>query len=244
MTIGECFCSIGESFRPLRWRNAEEFADASQHARETQLRQALNQKGKLVSGGYTCIAAMLCIAIGTAATAAGGDDPDWPCIQRRAPHLSPAVMWPGAEEGAAALTPDLEDLGSVLALRRVSLADAQARIDSFGDRETGAWKAVFLETFGTLERRRARVMDGITRFARNQTALAGRIETLRQEMRAAEAAETPDFDRIDALEEELDWSLRVFDDRRRTLTYVCETPKVIEQRIYAVAQLLKARAGE
>ncbi|MNT95475.1 hypothetical protein D3C72_2373610 [compost metagenome] len=52
------------------------------------------------------------------------------------------------------------------------------------------------------------------------------------------AEKAPDFDRIDKLEEEMDWNERIYLDRSRALTYVCETPVLIEKRAYAIAQIL------
>ena len=34
----------------------------------------------------------------------------------------------------------------------------------------------------------------------------------------------------------LQWDLRIFQDRHKTLSYVCEVPVVIEQRLFALAQ--------
>ena len=52
------------------------------------------------------------------------------------------------------------------------------------------------------------------------------------------AAEAPDFDRVDQLEEQIDWDERIYHDRARSLTYVCETPVLLEKRAYAIAQIL------
>ena len=40
-------------------------------------------------------------------------------------------------------------------------------------------------------------------------------------------------------QERLQWDLRVFDDRRQTVRYVCETPTLIEQRIGAIARAVQ-----
>ena len=56
--------------------------------------------------------------------------------------------------------------------------------------------------------------------------------------------ESPDFDRIDALEEQLDWDERIYTDRAKSLTYVCESPVIIEKRLYAISQMLLAQAQD
>jgi hypothetical protein len=52
------------------------------------------------------------------------------------------------------------------------------------------------------------------------------------------ASEAPDYDRVDALEEQLDWQQRIYRDRAQALTYVCETPVLLEKRTFALAQAL------
>mgnify|MGYP007027897749 FL=1 len=71
-------------------------------------------------------------------------------------------------------------------------------------------------------------------------ALAARIEDDRHKMAALEAAATPDFDAIDAQEEQLDWNTRIFQDRQQALSYVCETPVILEQRVFALARAIAA----
>ena len=83
-------------------------------------------------------------------------------------------------------------------------------------------------------------MAGITRYAHKQEALDGRIDEARHEFAALNAAEPKDFDRIDALEEEIDWSTRIFQDRQQSLTYVCETPVILEQRAFALGRAIAA----
>ena len=39
------------------------------------------------------------------------------------------------------------------------------------------------------------------------------------------------------------WDTRVFEDRRRALTYVCEAPVLIEQRLGALARTIAAAMG-
>jgi hypothetical protein len=38
------------------------------------------------------------------------------------------------------------------------------------------------------------------------------------------------------MQKRLDWDLRVFNDRRQTIAYVCETPAEIERRIGEIAR--------
>ncbi|MGX0977790.1 hypothetical protein ACSSVY_003525 [Roseovarius sp. MBR-51] len=176
--------------------------------------------------------------------AAGLNEPDWPCIQRRVDTLSAAVMWPHPPENQAetgALSPEAARLAELLALRRLSLEEAESAVDATADLTKEDYTAIFSDVFDRLNQRRVEVMGGITRYARNQARMAQEIDALRSEIAALTKAETPDFDRIDQLEEDLDWRARVFDDRRRSLTYACEAPVLLEKRLYSLAQILAAK---
>ncbi len=179
--------------------------------------------------------------------AAGLNDPDWPCIQRRVDTLSAAVMWPHPPENQAetgTLSPEAARLAELLALRRLSLEEAESAVDATADLTKEDYTAIFSDVFDRLNQRRVEVMGGITRYARSQARMAQEIDALRSEIATLSKTETPDFDRIDQLEEDLDWRARVFDDRRRSLTYACEAPVLLEKRLYSLAQILAARVAE
>jgi hypothetical protein len=177
--------------------------------------------------------------------AAGPPEPDWPCIQRRQPQLSLAQVWGGPvpDEATLALaeTPEIQSVAGVIALRRTPIADAEARIAAFAaTHDAQGLVALFVASFDHINAARSRVMAGITRYAHKQEALDAQIEEMRHEFAALEAAEEKDFDRMDALERDLDWSTRIFQDRQQSLTYVCETPVVLEQRAFALGRAVEA----
>ena len=185
------------------------------------------------------------VALGTAAPtwAAGPSEPDWPCIQRKVEHLSFGVMWPHpVPQTADALPPDLGDVAARLAVRRVSLEEARALVESVAAANPGfgldEYGRLFEAAFRRIDAERAEIVAGIGRYAANQGRLAGEVEALEAEMATLETAATPDFDRMDEVEAETDWRVRVFRDRSRALTYVCESPVLLEQRAYAIAQML------
>ena len=45
---------------------------------------------------------------------------------------------------------------------------------------------------------------------------------------------------MDEVEKQLDWSTRIFQDRQQSLTYVCETPVVLEQRAFALGRAVES----
>jgi chromosome segregation ATPase len=159
-------------------------------------------------------------------------DPDWPCVQRRQPQLSIAQVWGGPvpDEAALALakTPEIDGLAQILALRRTPIEEAEGKMKAFA--------AIFEHINST----RDRVMAGITRYAHKQEGMEGQIEDLRRQMSELEAADPQDFDKIDEVEKKLDWSTRIFQDRQQSLTYVCETPVILEQRAFALGRAAQA----
>ena len=42
-----------------------------------------------------------------------------------------------------------------------------------------------------------------------------------------------------ALQQQVDWDARVFDDRQRLLHVVCEQPRVLEQRVFAFSRAIQ-----
>ena len=200
--------------------------------------------------GTTLLAAGLATAA-LSARAAEYDDPTWPCLQRKVENLSLGLMWPTPVDpetaaGNEALRNDVEELAAYLALRRVDLEDARPRVESFAETHSDTSEAlglVFSHVFDALSNRRTRIIDGIAEFSLGQIALAERIDRARAEMDEIMAQDDPDYDRVDALEEQLDWDQTIYSDRQQSITYLCETPTLLERRLYSIAQLLQQAGG-
>jgi hypothetical protein len=122
--------------------------------------------------------------------------------------------------------------------------EATAAIGNFAKGLAAAEKAekltrLFAGLFETLDRERADVMQGIGRYARQQKAMA---EAIRQAMSKAQdpSVAPADPQQASALNEQLVWQTRIFNERRAALTYVCEVPTIIEQRLFALARAIAA----
>lgn len=189
------------------------------------------------------MAAVLAAASVGAAHAAAGVDPDWPCIQRKQPNLSLGQIWTGPvpDEAVTALaaSPPIKAFAERLEQRRLPMADAEAEIAEFGktaDNET--LTALMVAVTHGIDGRRQALMGGIGRYGHKQVDLAAQIEARRAKMAGMEAAASPDFDAIDVEEKALDWDSRIFTDRQQSLTYVCETPVILEQRVFALGRAI------
>jgi hypothetical protein len=193
------------------------------------------------------LAALSLIATATAASAADPRYPDWPCNQIKVPELSAAAVWAGPpidDVGDAWQNdPTIRDLVARVAARRTSQEEAEKAITDYfasatGDKQTKA-KMLFAGVFTTLNRERAMVMDGIERFARLQKQSAERIRGEVSEMRALQDASNHDEAKVEDLGNKINWETQVFQDKRKTISYVCEVPTIIEQRLGALARAIQ-----
>ncbi len=182
------------------------------------------------------------------ALAADFSDPTWPCIQRKVERLSLGLMWP---EPAEAITlsdtqkPAVRELAAALSLQRVDMEYAGQLVADFAQAhgtQRDLMQAVFSEVFDTISKRRTRIINGIGNVSTGQIALAERIDATRTEMDRLMDADAPDYDAVDALEEQLDWDDRIYRERQQSVTYLCESPVLLEKRLFALASLLQSAA--
>lgn len=202
--------------------------------------------------GPNCLIAWAGVALFLASPAAAADysDPTWPCIQRKVERLSVGLMWahPVAEDRAEGeLAREIDELAGALSLRRVEVEDLRPQVEEFAAKHSGdpdILGRVFKQAFNSLDARRTRIMGGIADFSQSQIALSEQIDATRLEMDTLMAKDEPDFDRVDTLEEKLDWDQVIYSDRQRSITYLCETPQLIERRLFSIAQLLAGYVEE
>jgi len=204
------------------------------------------RKGAL--GGVTVLAAALGGPLtGLAQPVVGHANPDWPCRQIMVGHLSVAAVWSGPPIEAVAWQKDqaVADLVAKLAARRTPLEDAERMIEEFartrGTEKGKSLVALFAGLFETLDNERTQVIEGLLRFGAKQKELAEKIRAENALPREGSGKAPPDAAGQDAknVTQELDWDLRIFEERRQSLTYVCETPTLIEQRLFALAKIIQ-----
>ncbi|MEM7497042.1 MAG: hypothetical protein AAF371_03500 [Pseudomonadota bacterium] len=166
-------------------------------------------------------------------------------------HLSWGQMWTGPvlPDDPAAWRDDAEidRLAGQLAARRTTIEEAGALVEGVaagpGREREERLVALFAGTFERIDRERARIVQGIERLSRRERSRTDRIEALRAEIAALrETTGEKDFDgldRIELLEDELAWETRIYEDRRRSLQFVCESPVILEKRAFAIARLIQ-----
>jgi hypothetical protein len=186
-------------------------------------------------------------ALPSPADAADPRDPDWPCMQAKVPEMSVASMWDGPSIADVGNSweddPKISDLVVRLAARRTALDAAEKAIadvitGSAAQKQDKA-KKIFAGVFQTLSQQRSEVMSGIDRVARKEKALANKIRSDVTALRELQDKPEQDQSKIDALAAQVEWSTRIFDDRRKSIRYVCEVPTIIEQRVFALGRAIR-----
>ncbi len=184
-------------------------------------------------------------AVSTAGAAPPGPrDPDWPCQQIKVPQLSLASVWSGP-----AVPSDWQqdrraiDLAQAVAQRRMSIEQAQDRLRAFaqraGEQKQAELLAVLASLFSTLDAERSSVIAGLDRFGARQKELAAQLRGDNEKLRALQADSGSDAGEINQTTQRVTWEAQVFQDRRQALSYACDVPGKIEQRLFALARTIQ-----
>jgi hypothetical protein len=199
------------------------------------------------------IALAMLAGLGPAARAAPRDDDvDWPCQQIKVDELSVAAFWNGSPVDPASApwrqNDSLAALVSAITQRRMPMEEAVQRIDSFakaaGTDRDRLMPLLFAGVFDVLNRERSTVLSGLDRFGHRQKELADGIRQEGAELRAAQTATPPDQAKIADLTQRLGWDQQFFETRRQSLSFACDLPTVIEQRLYGLAQAIQGHLTE
>jgi len=191
-------------------------------------------------------AAVLRLLAPGAVVAADPRYPDWPCNQLKVPEISVAAVWAGPSidgVGTWENDPNIRELVPRLAARRTPMDEAEKLIADFltggaAEKEDKA-KRLFAGVFETLNRQRSEVMTGVERITRKQKALAAKIRADALELRTLQDTAERDQTKVDELANQVAWSTRIFEDRRKTINYVCEVPGLIERRLFSLARAIQ-----
>jgi hypothetical protein len=183
------------------------------------------------------------------AGAASPTDPDWPCIQPKVAQISAGQVWSGPpiEEIGESWREDAatSELAAKLAARRTTMEEAKSLISDFAAAEGGdksrRLTALFTGTLSLINSERASIIAGIGRYAKRQRALSQKIEDDMAELAQLPQDDSPDsVSQREDLQEVQAWDIRIFQERQRALTYVCEQPVVLEKRAFAIGREIMA----
>lgn len=191
----------------------------------------------------------------TSPAQAYSEDKNWPCAQAKVSKLSPGQMWPGTTvpENPTAWQENKEvaDLVQNILPRRVPLEETETLIADFAKKHDGGnlnelLKMTFNGMLYEINNIRAEIITGITRFSSRQKGLVDRITDNRHKAAAFEKKDvdgtltTQEDQQLRKLEQALEWDQRIHEEREQSLEFVCESPVLLEQRLYAITrQLIK-----
>ena len=199
--------------------------------------------------------ALILLLSATAAVAQPRPDPDWPCVQRKVETLSPGQFWTGPDIAAAGdwgSDNDAAVLAQKIASRRTELSQVDPLLDEFAgrfgsdkDAKDKALTRVYAGVFEVLNGERNKIMSGIARYAQGQRRMAERIRDeadkisqIKDAPSKGDETELPK-DQTD-LETKFAWDRRIFQERSQSLTYVCEVPQILEQRLGEIGKRIQA----
>lgn len=171
---------------------------------------------------------------------------DWPCKQVRVPDVALAGVWngPAIDDGSSIWRndPAIAELVARLRPRRTPLPEAERLVAAFastaGEQRKARLLLLFAGVYESMNDERHEVIAGLDRFGRRLKGMAGEARAATDAMRAVQDRQPPDTDAIQKASEALQWRLRLFEEQRRMIGYVCESPALIEQRLGALARII------
>lgn len=102
---------------------------------------------------------------------------------------------------------------------------------------------LFSAALADINAKRATVVEGIERFQRRQVARSRKLEQegieLAELHRKAEADPALTSQLLEA-QQRYDWDARVFQERQQNMPLACEIPVLMESRVFAIAQAVRA----
>ena len=183
----------------------------------------------------------------SAAAGAAGRDADWPCQQIKVPELSLAAVWSGPSVDPRQTNwqddPQVADLSRTLASRRTPVDQAHALVHDFAQHEAERKQprllALLAGVFNLLDTERDSVLAGLDRFGGRQKELAAKIRSDNERLQALQAEPSSNPDATQQLAQQLTWEVELFQDRRQAISYACDAPAKIEQRLFALAHQIQ-----
>ncbi len=172
---------------------------------------------------------------------------DWPCKQVRVPQMALGGVWtgPAIDQESKSWRDDaaVVDLVSRIAPRRTPLEEAEKLIADFaksaGESRKARLTLLFAGLYERLNGERLEVVNGLDRFGRRLKEMAEKTREETQAFFDLQNRKPPDPEAIKKASEALQWRVRLFDEQRKMVTYVCESPALIEQRLGALARKIQ-----
>lgn len=211
------------------------------------------RRARCGSGGVVPAALAAALAAAAHAQPPNAAPEGWPCVQGYVPTVSAGRFWTGElpGDGGGKDGEDILLLAGELMSRKFTLAESLDKTRKFFAAPENATREKAESLVGALtgavNRERGKVLDGIKRFGKRQQMMAGRIESQAKKLEQMDGAADADEAQLEDLQTRQKWDIRVFEERERMMSHLCEQPVLLEQRFFeigrTVAALLKGFGG-
>jgi hypothetical protein len=180
---------------------------------------------------------------------------EWPCIYRKVPQLSAAMIWDGPEiTDTTSWHKDeaIRKLSQYVISRRIKPDEADAAIKKYAaslpaDQHDAKLTELFSAVLTRTNEDRKAVMNGIEKFHKRQVERSKSIEKEALELQPEEqaAAEDPTSDvgvagRATDAQEKYKWEIRAFQEKQANIPIACEIPQLIDERAGELARAIRA----
>ena len=175
-----------------------------------------------------------------------GASPDWwPCIQRYIPALSSGVFWTGEIVAVTVeeIDPRFMSLAEKVTGRNLSSEQAFVAIDTFldeqDDNKLGTAELLVSAITEAINTRRDRVVAGLMRYSNRQQTMLARIDEQEKKIEGIKDDESK-RETLEDLQVRQKWDIRIFEERERLSSALCEQPVVLEQKYFALGKHITA----
>jgi hypothetical protein len=180
---------------------------------------------------------------------------EWPCIYRKVPQLTAAMIWDGPEiTDTTSWHKDdaIRKLSQFLISRRVKIDEVDTAIKKYAaglpeDQRDAKLTELFSAVLTRTNEDRKTVMSGIEKFHKRQVERSKAIEKEALEIQPEEqaAAEDPGADvgvagRASDAAEKYKWEIRTFQEKQANIPIACEIPQLIDERAGEIARAIRA----
>jgi len=205
--------------------------------------------------GLASVSAMADDTEAAAQKAAAASKEEWPCIYRKVPVLSPAMIWdgPAITDTKSWRNDDaIRKLSQYLISRRVKMDEADAAIKKFAaglpaDQHDAKLTELFAAVLTRTNEDRKVVMHGIEKMHKRQVERSHEIQQEALELQPEEqaAAESPTEEAGVAgqgsdAQEKYKWEVRAFQEKQANIPIACEIPQLIDERAGDIARAIRA----
>ena len=155
-------------------------------------------------------------------------------------------MWSGPPlEEVRQPSPELQQAARGLTDLKASPETLGTKVRAFGAQQPETERAralgqLFWLSLDWLNDERDVQIRGIKRFAVGQRALADKIVAETHELERLQQASATDAGALEQMQAARLWDTRIFTDRQKSLTLVCDQPVQLEQRAFALARIIQA----